>query len=86
MTSPDNQATAIPDPDFTKTWRYKIGLTMIIVGNLGILSALAMPALGAGAGTVGAVVLGGEGLSLASIIFLGKSGFKAIKSKFTGFI
>ncbi len=32
------------------------------------------------------MVLGGELVSLASIIFLGKSGFKAIKSKFTGFI
>ena len=35
---------------------------------------------------VGTLVVGGELLSLASIIFLGKSGFKAIKSKFTGFI
>ena len=86
MTSPDNQPEATPDTDFTKTWRYKVGLTMIIGGNLGILLALAMPALGAGAGTVGAMVLGGEALSLASIIFLGKAGFKAIKSKFVGAI
>jgi hypothetical protein len=86
MTSPDNQPEATPDTDFTKTWRYKVGLTMIIVGNLGILFALAMPALGAGASTVGVLVLGGEAISLASIIFLGKAGFKAIKSKFFAFV
>ena len=86
MTSPDNQHEATTDADFTKTWRYKVGLSMIVVGHLGILSALAMPALGAGAGTVGAIVLGGELLSLASIIFLGLKGFKAIKSKFVGAI
>jgi hypothetical protein len=86
MTSPDNQPTATPDTDFTKTWRYKVGLTMIIVGNLGILFALVMPALGAGASTVGVLVLGGEAVSLASIIFLGKAGFKAIKSKFFTFV
>ena len=86
MTSPENQPAATPDTDFTKTWRYKVGLTMIIVGNLGILFALVMPALGAGTGTVGAMVVGGELVSLASIIFLGKAGFKAIKSKFVGAI
>ena len=86
MTSPDNQSTASPDTDFTKTWRYKVGFTMIIVGNLGILFALGMPALGAGTGTVGAMVVGGELVSLASIVFLGKAGFKAIKSKFVGAI
>jgi hypothetical protein len=86
MTSPDNQSAATPDTAFTKTWRYKVGLTMIIVGNLGILFALFMPALGAGTGTVGAMVVGGELVSLASIVFLGKAGFKAIKSKFVGAI
>ena len=86
MVSENTQSTDTPSTDFTKTWRYKVGLTMIIVGNLGILLALAMPALGAGAGIVGAMVLGGELVSLASIIFLGKAGFKAIKSKFVGAI
>ena len=81
MNTQDN-ASATTDSDFTKTWRYKVGLTMIIVGNLGILFALAMPAFGAGTSTVGTMVIGGEALSLASIIFLGKAGFKAIKSKF----
>jgi hypothetical protein len=86
MTSSDNQSTATPDTAFTKTWRYKTGLTMIIVGNLGILFALVMPALGVGAGAVGALVVGGEVVSLASIVFLGKEGFKAIKSKFFAFV
>jgi len=86
MTTSGNQSTETPVADFTKTWRYKVGLTMIIVGNLGILLALGMPALGAGAGTVGAMVVGGELLSLASIIFLGKEGFKAIKAKFFAFV
>jgi hypothetical protein len=86
MASPDSQPEANSDTDFTKTWRYKIGFTMIVVGNLGILLALVMPALGVGAGTVGAMVVGGEIVSLASIAFLGKAGFKAIKSKLTGAI
>lgn len=86
MSAPENQLESTPAVDFTRTWRYKVGLTMIIVGNLGILFALAMPALGAGAGAVGALVVGGEIVSLASIIFLGKEGFKAIKSKFFAFV
>ena len=84
MTSPQNQSTASLDTDFTKTWRYKLGFTMIVVGNLGILLGIVISALGAGAGVVGALVVGGELLSLGSIIFLGKEGFKAIKSKFVG--
>ena len=84
MASANNQSTETPSTDFTKTWRYKVGLTMIIVGNLGILFALVMPALGAGTGTVGAWSWAARLVSLASIIFLGKAGFKAIKSKFVG--
>ena len=84
MTSPENQSTASLDNGFTKTWRYKLGFTMIVVGNLGILLGMVMSAFGAGAGIVGGLVVGGELLSLASIIFLGKAGFKAIKSKFVG--
>ncbi len=86
MSASENQPAEKLTEDFTRTWRYKVGLTMIVVGNLGILFALAMPALGAGAGTVGALVVGGEIVSLASIAFLGKEGFKAIKSKFVGTI
>jgi hypothetical protein len=86
MSASENQSTEMPADDFTRTWRYKVGLTMIVVGNLGILLALLMPALGAGTGIVGAMVIGGELVSLASIAFLGKAGFKAIKSKFVGAI
>jgi len=84
MASENTQSTDIPSTDFTQTWRYKVGFTMIVVGNLGIILALFLPALGVGAGTVGAMVVGGEIVSLASIVFLGKEGFKAIKSKFVG--
>ena len=87
MSASENQSMEEPTGDFTRTWRYKVGLIMIIAGNAGILFALAvMPFLGAGAGTVGAVVLGGELVSLASIAFLSKEGFKAIKSKAFAFI
>ena len=72
--------------DFTKTWRYKVGLGLIIVGNGILLLGIIMPALGAGASTVGTMVIGGEIISLASIAFLGKEGFKAIKNKALGFI
>ena len=84
MTSPDNPSEIESSTDFTRTWRYKIGFAMIAVGNLGILLALVLPALGVRAGAVGAMVVGGEIVSLASIVFLGKAGFKAIKSKFVG--
>ena len=86
MTSKVTQSTATPDTDFTKTWRYKVGFTMIVVGNLTILLALFIPALGGGPGLVGVMVVGGEFVSLASIVFLGKAGFKTIKSKFLGFL
>ena len=84
--SPSHMDTTTTDSDFTKTWRYKVGLTMIIVGNGILLLGIIMPAFGAGAATVGKMVIGGEVLSLASIVFLGKSGFKAIKNKIFGFL
>ncbi len=37
MSAPENQSAATPAVDFTKTWRYKLGFTMIVVGNLVIL-------------------------------------------------
>ena len=86
MSALENHSMETSTTGFTKTWRYKVGLTMIIVGNLGILFAMVMPALGADAGTVGAMVVGGEIVSLASIVFLGKQGFKTIKAKFFTFI
>ena len=86
MNSVPDKSSPSPAEDFTKTWRYKAGLTLIIVGNGILLLGIVMPALGAGAGTVGTMVIGGEVISLASIAFLGKEGFKAIKNKALGFI
>ena len=85
MASPDNQSTATPNADFTKTWRYKVGLFMFIVGNLGVLAAMPVGlALGFGVATIGAVVVGSEVLATASIVFLGMQGFKALKNKIFG--
>ena len=81
MNSVPDQTPSSPAEDFTNTWRYKAGLTLIIVGNGILLLGIVMPALGAGASTVGTMVIGGEVISLASIAFLGKEGFKAIKNK-----
>ena len=86
MASSDNQTTDNPVDDFTTTWRYKVGFAMIVGGNLGILISMLLPLVGVGAGTVGALVLGCELISLGSIVFLGKQGFKAIKSKFFTFV
>jgi len=85
MNTTENKTTEQATKDFTKTWRYKLGLYMIIIGNLIIvLSALVFPFLGMGAAIIGGLVLAGEGLSLLSIVFLGKEGFKAIKNKLVG--
>ncbi len=68
MSAPENQSAATPAAGFTKTWRYKVGFTMIVVGNLGMLFAIVvLPFLGVGAGTVGVLVLGGEIISLTSM-------------------
>lgn len=86
MSSVPDQSPPAPAEDFTKSWRYKAGLTLIIVGNGILLLGIVIPILGAGAGTVSAMVIGGEIISLASIAFLGKEGFKAIKNKALGFV
>ena len=72
--------------DFTRTWRYKLGLGLIITGHLVLAAALLMPLLGVSAGTIGVLVITGEALSLSSIVFLGKDGFKAIKTRVFAFI
>lgn len=72
--------------DFTKTWRYKLGLFLIVAGHLVLAAGLVLPLLGAGAAVVGAAIAGGEAMSLASIAFLGKDGFLAIKKKVFGFL
>ena len=86
MTSSADPSRATAAADFTQTWRYKVGLGLIIFGNLGILLGVLLGFVGVGAGTVGVLVVGGEIVSLASIVFLGKEGFKAIKSKAVAFV
>ena len=81
MAVQDNPTAAATAGDFTKTWRYKIGLTLIVVGHLGILVGVLGGFVGLGAATIGSLVVGGEVVALASIIFLGKEGFLAIKNK-----
>ena len=77
-TKPAEQLSA----DFTKTWRYKVGLFLIIIGNIGVFAAMPVGlALGLGVATIGAIVLGSEILATASIFLLGKQGFIAIKNK-----
>jgi len=86
MNTPAEQSPTTPAADFTRTWRYKVGLFLIIVGHLILLAGLLAPFVGAGAGIVGAMVVGGEIIGLASIAFLGKEGFLAIKSKVFAFL
>ena len=87
MSTSETTSTQQPGEDFTKTWRYKLGLGMIIIGHVILLTVLVLPALGlAGGGLVGTLVVGGEVISISSIVFLGKSGFLAIKSKVFAFI
>jgi hypothetical protein len=77
-----------PSDDFTKTWRYRVGLALIILGHVAIGVGMLLPLLGlvkkGGAGLVGVLIVGGEITTLASIVFLGMQGFKAIKSKIFG--
>jgi len=77
----ENEAKQLLAGDFTKSWRYRIGLGLIIIGHGIMALGLLSPVLGGGASFTGTMILGGELVSLASIAFLGKEGFKAIKSK-----
>ncbi len=81
MQTSDEQPAATQASDFTQTWRYKIGLGLIIIGHAGILLGVLGGFIGFGAATIGALVVGGEIVALASIVFLGKDGFIAIKNK-----
>ena len=75
-----------PAEDFTRSWRYKVGLGLIIIGHGILVLGLLSPLLGISAGIAGVMVVGGELVGLASIAFLGKEGFKAIKSKAFAFL
>ncbi len=75
--------------DFNKSWRYKVGLSLIIIGHISLLSGMLLPVLGPDFGgkkkLVGMLIVSGELISLSSIIFLGKNGFLTIKKKIFGF-
>jgi hypothetical protein len=59
MSASENQSTEKLAKDFTRTWRYKVGLFMIIAGHLVLLLAFVLPFLGVSAAFVGAAVMGG---------------------------
>ena len=75
--------------DFTKTWRYKLGLGLFVLGQVALVVGILLPVLklapAGHSGLVGVLIVGGELVSLSSIVFLGKEGFKALKSKIFGF-
>ena len=90
MRTQQNRPENKPAEDFTRSWRYKVGLGLFIIGQVGLVIGLLLPVLGLApggkAGLVGVLIIGGELVSLASIVFLGKEGFKAIKSKIFAFV
>lgn len=73
------------DKEFTKTWRYRIGLGLFILGNFFLITAMLLPLAGIfPASLLTILVVSGEVISMASIIFLGKAGFQALKRKLSG--
>ncbi len=87
MTAKASGAATQPGSDFTRSWRYKVGLSLIILGHAALLLGLLAPVMGlAGGAFAGALIVGGEVVSLSSIVFLGKAGFVAIKSKVFAFL
>ncbi len=85
---PSSTAAAAEASDTPPSFRYRLGLAVFIVGNLLAVTGLLLPVFGFAKGRmvgVIAVMLGaGEVISLASIFFLGKEGFKELKSKLFG--
>ena len=87
MNTSVSQSKEMPVEDFTRTWRYKVGLGLILFGHVILVAGLLLPVLGlASASLVGVLVVGGEIISISSIVFLGKEGFLAIKSKVFAFV
>ena len=67
--------------DFKQSWRYRLGLALIIVGHLTLAIALLLPLLGLGVSSAGLLLISGEAMAWLSILFLGKEGFQVIKAK-----
>jgi hypothetical protein len=80
----DEARAATPAIEFKKSWRYRIGMTLIIVGHLILVLAILLPILGLSAAGAGFLFASGEAMALLSIVFLGKEGFKEIKGKIFG--
>jgi hypothetical protein len=74
--------------DATRTWRYQLGILLFALGNLSVVLGIVLPVIGlgsvVGATVIGAMIVGGEVLSMASIVFIGKAGFLALKQKLFG--
>jgi hypothetical protein len=85
---PSSAPVVAEAPSTPPSFRYRLGLAVFVVGNLLAVMGLLLPLLGLAKGPmvgVVAVMLGaGEVISLASIFFLGKEGFKELKSKLFG--
>ena len=69
-----------------QTWRYRIGLTLFIIGNAIVVSSPLLPVLGVNLGFVGGIIVAGEVAATGSIFFLGKEGFKHLKKKLFKFL
>lgn len=71
--------------DFTRTWRYKAGISLIILGHTCLLLVLILPLFGIESkekiGLIGVLIASGDLITLSRIFFLGKAGFIAIKKK-----
>ena len=86
MTDAGAPSTQITTKDFTRTWRFKIGLLMFVVGNLGIPVAAVLGFLGFSVAILGAIVVGAEVILWTSVVVLGMEGFKALTNKIVGVI
>jgi hypothetical protein len=67
-------------------WRYRIGLTLFIIGNAIVAGSPLLPVLGVNVGIVGGAIVAGEIAATGSIFFLGKEGFKHLKKKLFKFL
>jgi len=79
-----------PEEGFAQTWRFKLGLGLFLLGNVVVVIVMLLSVFGLVSGDklalVGALVIGGELITLSSIIFLGKAGFLVLKKKIFGFV
>jgi hypothetical protein len=78
---PTEPETPRPAP----TFRYRLGLGVFIVGNVLATIGILLPAFGLAKGhmigVIAMILATGEIISLSSIFFLGKEGFKELKSR-----